>query len=233
MRERERERETERQTDREREREREDRTDICDLVWLVCVCAVDLVDVPIFASIASILKSLNACDTKPALEWCHKNRSKLKKISSPLEFELRRQDLIELCRSGHQEIEEHGGEKTSQNAAPGLLTLSAKPEILANAVAYAKKHLSKFAKADAHDEAFKGLQEVMALVIFGPKTTIAKYKYVQASSKSTLISFTREIIRFPFPSLSFSLWRHTLRHDVVVRCLATRDRRVATDDCPL
>lgn len=38
-------------------------------------------------------------DTGPCLTYCHENRSKLRRIKSNLEFQVRLQDFIELVRS--------------------------------------------------------------------------------------------------------------------------------------
>lgn len=38
-------------------------------------------------------------DTGPCLTYCHENRSKLRRLKSNLEFQVRLQDFIELVRS--------------------------------------------------------------------------------------------------------------------------------------
>lgn len=38
-------------------------------------------------------------DTTKCLAWCHENRSRLRKIKSQLEFEVRTQDFVELVRA--------------------------------------------------------------------------------------------------------------------------------------
>ena len=57
-----------------------------------------LVDSSLFAELQHILEDLQSHKTSSALEWCAKNRSKLKRIDSRLEFNLRCQDLIEMAR---------------------------------------------------------------------------------------------------------------------------------------
>ena len=58
-----------------------------------------LVDLPLFHTIASISASLQEHDCAPALAWARKNRI------AALEFELRLQEFIELCRVGDGAID--------------------------------------------------------------------------------------------------------------------------------
>jgi len=81
---------------------------------------MDLVDVDIFLASKRVVDSLSRKDCKDALKWCADNRSKLKKIDSTLEFNLRIQEFIELVRSNS----------------------------LMDAITYARKHLAAFAETN-------------------------------------------------------------------------------------
>ncbi|KAL7267368.1 GID complex subunit containing RING finger motif [Rhizina undulata] len=59
----------------------------------------DLVDVDVFVQCSKIEQSLNRGSTTECLAWCAENKNTLRKIKSPLEFELRLQQFIELVRS--------------------------------------------------------------------------------------------------------------------------------------
>ena len=54
-------------------------------------CFQGLTDDYIFEEAQPILQSLKRQDCKPALDWCHENRVRLKKMKSKLEFRLRTQ----------------------------------------------------------------------------------------------------------------------------------------------
>ncbi|KAJ5069741.1 e3 ubiquitin-protein transferase maea [Anaeramoeba ignava] len=57
-----------------------------------------LIDIEIFNDSKRITKSLQNHSIKESLQWCAENRSRLRKINSSFEFELRRQEFIELLR---------------------------------------------------------------------------------------------------------------------------------------
>jgi len=59
----------------------------------------DVVDTELFISGRDIENSLAAHDVGPCLQWCHENRSRLKKTRSTLEFNLHTQCFIEKIRS--------------------------------------------------------------------------------------------------------------------------------------
>eukprot|EP00004_Rigifila_ramosa_P027757 TRINITY_DN9155_c0_g1_i1.p2 TRINITY_DN9155_c0_g1~~TRINITY_DN9155_c0_g1_i1.p2 ORF type:complete len:379 (+),score=116.93 TRINITY_DN9155_c0_g1_i1:79-1215(+) len=80
---------------------------------------VELVDTAVFVEAARIAEALRRRDCGPALQWAGENRSRLKKLKSTLELQLRIQEFVELIR---------------RNA-------------LGEAVAYARKHLSPLAGA--------------------------------------------------------------------------------------
>ncbi|KAL1726253.1 CTLH/CRA C-terminal to lish motif domain-containing protein [Schizophyllum commune] len=57
-----------------------------------------LVDIDLFTDIRRIEGALQAHSCTEALAWCSENKVALRKIKSQLEFELRLQEFIELCR---------------------------------------------------------------------------------------------------------------------------------------
>eukprot|EP00252_Welwitschia_mirabilis_P001752 TRINITY_DN1168_c0_g1_i1.p1 TRINITY_DN1168_c0_g1~~TRINITY_DN1168_c0_g1_i1.p1 ORF type:complete len:407 (+),score=91.08 TRINITY_DN1168_c0_g1_i1:252-1472(+) len=58
----------------------------------------DLVDIDVFLDAKKVVESLQNKDCGPALAWCNENKSKLKKVKSKFEFQLRLQEFIELVR---------------------------------------------------------------------------------------------------------------------------------------
>lgn len=64
-----------------------------------------LVDVDAFEAVGKIETSLsNKHQVDPALTWCTENKANLKKMeNNNLEYELRLQQHIELCRTGHEQ----------------------------------------------------------------------------------------------------------------------------------
>jgi macrophage erythroblast attacher len=60
----------------------------------------DHVDMEVFANAKFVLTALDARDCQKALQWCAANRSRLNRLNSPLEFQLRMQEYIEILRNG-------------------------------------------------------------------------------------------------------------------------------------
>ncbi|KAJ2925421.1 hypothetical protein H1R20_g11690, partial [Candolleomyces eurysporus] len=58
-----------------------------------------LVDIELFSDIRRIETALSNHSCTEALAWCSENKSALRKVKSTLEFELRLQEYIELCRA--------------------------------------------------------------------------------------------------------------------------------------
>ncbi|EGC35819.1 hypothetical protein DICPUDRAFT_151775 [Dictyostelium purpureum] len=58
----------------------------------------DLIDIEIFLSSKRVVEGLNKFDCTEALNWCNENKSKLKKINSTFEFNIRIQEFIELVK---------------------------------------------------------------------------------------------------------------------------------------
>ncbi|XP_004346694.1 macrophage erythroblast attacher protein [Capsaspora owczarzaki ATCC 30864] len=84
---------------------------------------LDLVDVDVFLESRSIEEALQRHDCTAALAWCNVNKSRLKKSESDFEFHLRRQEFVELLRSGKR----------------------------AEAIAHARKHMSPFSDTNMRD----------------------------------------------------------------------------------
>ncbi|KAL3864401.1 hypothetical protein ACJMK2_006087 [Sinanodonta woodiana] len=59
----------------------------------------DLTNIELFMTSKAIEESLTRRETGPCLNWCYENKSKLRKIKSTLEFNLRTQEFIELVRN--------------------------------------------------------------------------------------------------------------------------------------
>ncbi|KAB0794639.1 hypothetical protein PPYR_11478 [Photinus pyralis] len=59
----------------------------------------DLTNIDIFLTSREVEKSLASHETSKCLSWCHDNRSKLRKLRSNMEFNLRIQEFVELIRS--------------------------------------------------------------------------------------------------------------------------------------
>eukprot|EP00761_Pharyngomonas_kirbyi_P013613 gb/GECH01013642.1/.p1 GENE.gb/GECH01013642.1/~~gb/GECH01013642.1/.p1 ORF type:complete len:384 (+),score=108.61 gb/GECH01013642.1/:1-1152(+) len=60
----------------------------------------ELVDIRIFVESKKVIERLEQGKCDKALEWCNENKSKLKKIKSSLEFNLRVQEFLEKVRAG-------------------------------------------------------------------------------------------------------------------------------------
>lgn len=62
----------------------------------------DLTNIDIFLTSREVEKSLANRETSKCLIWCHDNKSKLRKLKSNMEFNLRMQEFIELVRSNRR-----------------------------------------------------------------------------------------------------------------------------------
>ena len=67
--------------------------------WRLSLHFQDLVDMDIFLVCQKVEDALKVHDTTPCLAYCHENRSKLRRLKSNLEFQVRLQDFIELVRN--------------------------------------------------------------------------------------------------------------------------------------
>ncbi|KAL5022038.1 hypothetical protein ScPMuIL_001193 [Solemya velum] len=59
----------------------------------------DLTNIDLFFTSKEVEESLLRHETAPCLNWCYENKSKLRKLKSNLEFNLRTQEFIELIRN--------------------------------------------------------------------------------------------------------------------------------------
>ncbi|CAH1114963.1 unnamed protein product [Psylliodes chrysocephalus] len=59
----------------------------------------DLTNIDIFLTSREVEKSLANKETNKCLSWCHDNKSKLRKLKSNMEFNLRVQEFVEMVRS--------------------------------------------------------------------------------------------------------------------------------------
>lgn len=59
-------------------------------------------DIDIFLACQKVEEALKAHNTEPCLSWCYDNRSKLRRMKSNLEFEVRLQDFIELVKQNRR-----------------------------------------------------------------------------------------------------------------------------------
>lgn len=62
----------------------------------------DLTNIELFLVSKEVEESLADKDTSKCLNWCYDNKSKLRKLKSSLEFNLRQQEFIELVRKDHR-----------------------------------------------------------------------------------------------------------------------------------
>lgn len=60
----------------------------------------DLTNIEVFLTAREVEQSLQAGDITKCLAWCHDNKSKLRKMKSNLEFNVRLQEFIELVKAG-------------------------------------------------------------------------------------------------------------------------------------
>eukprot|EP00658_Telonema_sp_P-2_P008306 TRINITY_DN1311_c0_g1_i4.p1 TRINITY_DN1311_c0_g1~~TRINITY_DN1311_c0_g1_i4.p1 ORF type:complete len:420 (+),score=114.91 TRINITY_DN1311_c0_g1_i4:107-1261(+) len=59
----------------------------------------ELVEIQLYDELHVISKALKAHDIRPALQWCHTNRSRLRKAASPLECQLQLQQVVVLIKA--------------------------------------------------------------------------------------------------------------------------------------
>ncbi|CAG9772796.1 unnamed protein product [Ceutorhynchus assimilis] len=58
----------------------------------------DFTNIDIFLNSSEVEKSLTNHETQKCISWCHENKSKLRKLKSTMEFNLRVQEFVELIR---------------------------------------------------------------------------------------------------------------------------------------
>lgn len=62
----------------------------------------DLTNIEVFLVAREVEESLARKDISKCLAWCHDNKSRLRKLKSNLEFQVRLQEYLELVRAGHK-----------------------------------------------------------------------------------------------------------------------------------
>jgi len=62
----------------------------------------DLTNIEVFLTAREVEESLSRCDITKCLAWCHDNKSKLRKMKSTLEFQVRLQEFLELVKCGNR-----------------------------------------------------------------------------------------------------------------------------------
>jgi len=60
----------------------------------------DLTDIEVFLAAKEVEETLSKGDSSKCLNWCHENKSKLRKLKSNLEFNVRLQEFIENVKAG-------------------------------------------------------------------------------------------------------------------------------------
>ncbi|KAF9674813.1 hypothetical protein SADUNF_Sadunf10G0166000 [Salix dunnii] len=129
---------------------------------------LDLVDIDVFLEAKKVIDALQNMEIAPALAWCAENKSRLKKLKSKFEFQLRLQEYIELVRA-----ENHMG-----------------------AIAYARKYLAPWAATHTKEMqqvfatvAFKGIPECSVYkAFFEPK----QWDYLVEQFKQELCRYCYE-----------------------------------------
>lgn len=112
-------------------------------------CKIEnLTNIDIFLVFRDIEESLKRHETAPCLAWCHENKSKLRKLNSKLEYNIRKQEFIELIRTD-QRME---------------------------AVKYAQKYFPTFEEYPGSDAILIEIPHLMGLLGTEVDTNIAEYK---------------------------------------------------------
>ncbi len=62
----------------------------------------DLTNINLFLVAKDVEEALSKKDVRKCLQWCHDNKSKLRKMRSNLEFNVRMQEFIELIKTGRK-----------------------------------------------------------------------------------------------------------------------------------
>ncbi|RWS25827.1 Macrophage erythroblast attacher-like protein [Leptotrombidium deliense] len=124
----------------------------------------ELTNIDLFLVSREVEASLSRKETACCLSWCHDNKSKLRKMKSSLEFNLRQQEFIELLRN-NQRLE---------------------------AVKHARKYFSSVEDKTVDQQ--KDLQHVMGLLAFKPDTSLEPYKslFDECRWKSLIHQFRQE-----------------------------------------
>ncbi|KAL9645540.1 hypothetical protein ABK040_000604 [Willaertia magna] len=120
----------------------------------------EFVDIQLFTQSKQVIEGLENKDCTEALKWCSDNKSRLKKINSSFEFNIRLQEFLELVRNDKK----------------------------MDAIAYARKFLTKQEELNKTEQQQEGsnciqneeqmqlVKKSMGALVFGPQTSIQPYK---------------------------------------------------------
>jgi E3 ubiquitin-protein transferase RMND5 len=123
-----------------------------------------------FVEMSNVLEKLNEENVEAALNWCYKNRSKLKEINSTLEFNLHRLNFIRLVQQGSTKQTE--ALKYSRNFTPFASTCRKEIQRLMGSLLYIhtglerspySNYLSKELWEDIKDEYIKNNCKLLGL----------------------------------------------------------------------
>ncbi|KAG7571478.1 hypothetical protein FFLO_00661 [Filobasidium floriforme] len=146
------------------------------------------VDIPLYAECARIESALvDKKSCSEALAWCGENRGTLRKTKNDLEFHLRRQEYVELCRSGKRN----------------------------EALAYARKHLAS-QWAETHFQEITGMMGLLAfpswttVTMYQAMFSDERWEGLRSQFKDTFFS-VYGITSLPLLSLAVSAGLSTLK----------------------
>jgi macrophage erythroblast attacher len=120
------------------------------------------VDIDVFVKSRDVIDGLSIRTCTAALQWCVDNKSRLRKLNSTLEFQLRLQEFLEMVRN----YKKH------------------------EAIEYARKYLTAKKTEEEKNEIVDAanmalVQRAMATLAFGPTTSISPYKELFLSTRWT------------------------------------------------
>ncbi|GAA5836001.1 hypothetical protein JCM9279_002161 [Rhodotorula babjevae] len=160
----------------------------------------DLVDDDLWDDMAKVERGLDEHRLDDVLAWVGENRTALKKLKSPLEFRIHLQAYIELCRKRDLvKAIAYARKHLSHAAAADLEPPSANGDTAADAAAAGAGGVSgSEGGAEAGSSYMGELQQVLALLAYGPETTCRPYQELYAPSRWSSL---RSLFRTTFLSL--------------------------------
>jgi hypothetical protein len=122
----------------------------------------DYVDIDIFIKSRGVVDGLRIQNCATALQWCTDNKSRLRKLNSSLEFQLRLQEFLEMVKQQRKH----------------------------EAIDYARKYLTAKKTEEEKNEIVDAanlalVQRAMATLAFGPSTSLSPYKELFANTRWT------------------------------------------------
>ncbi|GAA5899294.1 hypothetical protein JCM8208_001609 [Rhodotorula glutinis] len=160
----------------------------------------DLVDDDLWDDMAKVERGLDQHRLDDVLAWVGENRTALKKLKSPLEFRIHLQAYIELCRSrDFVKAIAYARKHLSHAAAADLEAPSANGDTAADGAAAGQGGASGTEGGAGAVSSYMGeLQQVLALLAYGPDTTCRPYQELYAPSRWSSL---RSLFRTTFLSL--------------------------------